>query len=167
MAPQSTPTFVANKFYQLEELEDKDDCSTEVFLKDDGSVIVGNSDGPIPVESSGEWELDGKDFKMTLRRVYDGGKKPSRFTDVGEFQYEVVRSYEGEIGHMGQEFAVNGGVIHSIHSELGDEKVGYFNIIDTTDAKAGRWWLNEVSETLRQNYQYPIQLQFFQKCDLT
>jgi hypothetical protein len=39
------PSFVANKYYQLEELEDRDDCSTEVLLKDDGTVIAGATDG--------------------------------------------------------------------------------------------------------------------------
>jgi hypothetical protein len=134
MSPSSTPTFVANKFYQLEELEDKDDCSTEVYLKDDGTVTIGVTDGPPPVDASGDWELAGNEFRMTLSRIYDGGHKSSRTTDVGEFKYEVKRFYEGTLGHMGEEMAVTDGIIHSVHAELGDEKVGFFNIIETTDA---------------------------------
>jgi len=135
MTTRSHPTFVSNKFYQIEELEDQDTSSTEVFLKDDGTVAIGETDGPPPVEASGEWEMKGKDFTMTLTRTYEGGHQPSRSTDAGEFRYKVKRTYEGELGHVGEEMAVNGGVIFSIHPELGDEQVGFFNIIDTTDVK--------------------------------
>lgn len=136
MTTRSNPTFVANKYYQLEELEDKDDSSTEVFLKDDGTVAIGKTDGPPPVYASGEWDMKGKEFMMTLTRTYEGGHQPSRSTDAGEFKYKVKRTYQGELGHVGEEMAVIGGIIYSIHPELGDEKVGFFNIIDTTDVKS-------------------------------
>ena len=72
---------------------------------------------------------------MTLTRIYDGGHKSARFTDVGEFRYEVKRSYIGTLGHVGAEMAVTDGQIISTHSDLGEEKVGFFNIVETTDEK--------------------------------
>jgi hypothetical protein len=131
------PSFVANKYYQLEELEDRDDCSTEVLLKDDGTVIAGATDGPPPVESSGTWEFAGDTFRMVLKRVYQGGEPPLKSTDVGEFKYEVKRSYEGELSHVGAEMAITGGKIHLFDDELGDEAVGFFNLLDTTSARPG------------------------------
>ena len=129
---------MANKYYQLEELEDRDDCSTEVLLKDDGTVETGATDGPPPVESSGTWEFAGNIFKMVLSRVYQGGEPPMKSTDMGEFRYEVKRSYEGEISHVGEEVAVTGGKIHLLHEDLGDEAVGFFNLLDTTSARPGK-----------------------------
>uniref|UniRef100_A0A6U0KI98 Lipocalin-like domain-containing protein n=1 Tax=Minutocellus polymorphus TaxID=265543 RepID=A0A6U0KI98_9STRA len=131
------PSFVANKYYQLEELEDRDDCSTEVLLKDDGTVTTGATDGPPPSESSGTWEFAGDTFKMELKRVYQGGEPPLKSTDVGEFKYEVKRSYEGELTHVGAEMAVTGGKIRLLHDELGDDAVGFFNLLDTTSARPG------------------------------
>jgi len=131
------PSFVSNKYYQLEELEDRDDCSTEVLLKDDGTVTTGATDGPLPLRSSGTWEFAGDTFKMVLSRVYQAGEKSNKATDMGEFEYEVKRSYEGELSEVGAEIAVTGGKIHLLHDDLGDEAVGFFNLLDTTNLRPG------------------------------
>jgi hypothetical protein len=74
---------------------------------------------------------------MVLKRVYQGGEPPLKSTDVGEFKYEVKRSYEGELSHVGAEMAITGGKIHLFDDELGDEAVGFFNLLDTTSARPG------------------------------
>ena len=57
---------IANKYFQLEEMEDKDSCITEIFFNPNKTISVGNTDGPIPLSCDGHWELseDGG-LKMT------------------------------------------------------------------------------------------------------
>jgi hypothetical protein len=42
-----------NKYYQLEEMEDRENCTTELFLKEDGQVLIGETDGPLWTEAVG------------------------------------------------------------------------------------------------------------------
>lgn len=48
---------LCSKEFQLEELEDKEECETEVWLNDDGSVTLGASNGPFVQDYVGEWHL--------------------------------------------------------------------------------------------------------------
>jgi hypothetical protein len=57
-----------------------------------------------------------------------------QFTDMGEFEFDVVRTFTGEMTMVGASAAVQGG-IHSSDEILGDQEVGFFNMIDTTDAR--------------------------------
>jgi hypothetical protein len=43
-----------NKYYQLEEMEDRDNCTTELFLKENGEVLIGETDGPLWTEAVGK-----------------------------------------------------------------------------------------------------------------
>lgn len=44
-----------NKYYQLEEMEDRENCTTELFLKEDGEVLIGETDGPLWSEAVGTY----------------------------------------------------------------------------------------------------------------
>ena len=44
-----------NKYYQLEEMEDRENCTTELFLKEDGQVLIGETDGPLWTEAIGKF----------------------------------------------------------------------------------------------------------------
>jgi len=125
-----------DKYFQLEELEDKEDCTTEVFLRHDNTAVVGETTGPIFVSASGTWEqkLNGT-FRMVIKRTYDAGRERHASTDMGRFQFEVERSYVGEITKVGASAAVAGTMHHL--SEFGDQQVGYFNLIDTSSARVG------------------------------
>lgn len=65
------------KEFQLEELEDKEECETEVWLNQDGTVTLGRTNGPAVSDYRGDWHLietatDGDHpFRMRLTRVYD------------------------------------------------------------------------------------------------
>jgi hypothetical protein len=123
---------IANKYFQLEELEDKDTCTTEVLLNDDSTISVSVTDGPIFKAASGTWTMmDENEFEMTLSRTYQAGKEKS---DMGDFEYTVERTFLGQITHIGACVAMTGS-IHSMDSILGDENVGFFTMIDTTDAR--------------------------------
>jgi hypothetical protein len=125
----------AGKYFQLEELEDRETATTEVLLNADLSVAVGVTDGPIFTQARGTWS-QGEDgsFAMKIVRKYQAGRETSTWTDMGEFEFEVERSFTGDMSLVGECMSVTG----SIHSEddiLGDREVGFFNMIDTTDMR--------------------------------
>ncbi len=107
----------ASKFFNLEEMEDKEACTTEVFLSQNGSVTLTETNGPPPVAASGFWKVnedteDGsKTFEMTVRRTYSSGRDHS---DVGEFQFDVERTFVGELSHIGTLVSVEG----SMHMQV-------------------------------------------------
>lgn len=130
----------ASKFFQLEEMEDKETCATQLFLEPGGVVAAKTSetDGPIPKEVSGTWSTanEGKSFEMTINRAFGAGGESSKQSDMGEFKFSVDRRYEGDFTFVGESLSVTGD-IHSIDETFGDMKVGWFNMIDTTDARLG------------------------------
>jgi len=123
-------------YFQLEEREDKDTCTTELFLKKDGTVAVFDSDGPPPISATGTWgqSTDQKFFIMNIKRKFGTG---SDGRDMGEFCFEVERSYEGTIMTVGEKTLAVEGVMHLVDELMGDLKVGFFSMIDTTAAKFG------------------------------
>jgi len=139
-------TDILNKYFQLEELEDKETCTTEVFLNADRTVTVGKTDGPVFKEASGTWEFNsmldgGRNFKMTLRRTYDAGKESSKRTDMGEFDFTVTRTFTGQISYVGSKVGVEGvihdaGILQDVGGD-GDREVGYFEMIDVTKERLG------------------------------
>eukprot|EP00543_Licmophora_paradoxa_P001200 CAMPEP_0202450750 /NCGR_PEP_ID=MMETSP1360-20130828/9318_1 /ASSEMBLY_ACC=CAM_ASM_000848 /TAXON_ID=515479 /ORGANISM="Licmophora paradoxa, Strain CCMP2313" /LENGTH=164 /DNA_ID=CAMNT_0049069131 /DNA_START=80 /DNA_END=574 /DNA_ORIENTATION=+ len=123
----------SNHFFQLEELEDQDCATTEIFLNEDHTVSFGSTDGPLPTSSRGTWiASDEGSFEMKLRRTFETG---SEGRPMGEFQYEVERSYSGSQENVGAVTAVSGS-IHSVDNSLGDRRVGFFQLIDTGDSRS-------------------------------
>ena len=119
-------------YFQLEELEDKESATTEVCLKADNTVDVGETDGPLFVRASGTWkESQEGDFEMVLNRTYQGGSEQRESTAMGEFEFAVERVFTGQRSKVGEKFAVTGSM-HSMDEVRGDEIVGYFNMIETT-----------------------------------
>ena len=95
-----------NKYYQLEELEDAENCTTELFLKENGSVEIGETDGPLFVNAIGNWEISNNKFAMSITKKFKVGNDR---TDMGEFTFEVERVFEGDMTVVGgTEVAVNG-----------------------------------------------------------
>ena len=129
---------IANRYFNLEESEDKDSCTTEIYLNEDSTVTVGESDGPLHLDASGKWEQysDGT-FIMNLVRRFQAGNEEKASTDMGEFQYTVSREFVGEMSRVGACIAMTGS-IHDRDEVFGDRQVGFFNMIDTTDARLGR-----------------------------
>lgn len=95
----------ASKYFQLEEDEDKDVCTTEIFLSADGRVELFDTDGPLPCSAYGTWTQNGDRFEMTVARVFGAGKD---HTDVGEFKYEVIRKMNGQVSLVGGLVSVQG-----------------------------------------------------------
>ena len=145
--------------FQLEEREDVDTEATDIWLNPDGSVTVGQTDGPPVVAYEGKWSIletaseADKPFRMRLDRSYEG--KPTqgtRPTDMGEFQYHVKREFWGNVQRIGDQFQVEG-VIHGLDNDRHEEvvyEVGYFALIDSSkEMSEVREIKAEISNTLR------------------
>jgi len=78
----------AKEYYQLEELEDKDTCTTELFLRADGVIEFGDTDGPVFTDAIGRWAVpEGTNtYGMIIKRTFQAGASDG--TDMGEFSFE-------------------------------------------------------------------------------
>lgn len=129
---------VVDRYFQLEESEDAETCTSEVFLNADGSVFIGETNGPLPARATGTWQQspDGQQFTMNISRTFSAGQPQRSFTDVGEFDFTVERIFEAsEISTVGTSMSIEGSIYDV--SSSGEYKVGFFSMIDTTDAKLG------------------------------
>jgi len=143
-ATTETATAANNKYFQLEEMEDNESCTTEIYLADDGSVRVSTTetDGPLPKAASGTWvetEVgeagdDDEDsplpFSMLIARTFGTGIGMGE--DKGSFTVE--RTFRGSVSLVGDSVSISGSM-HILDDVKGDINVGYFSMIDTTDAK--------------------------------
>mmetsp|Transcript_24890 Transcript_24890/g.34785 ORF Transcript_24890/g.34785 Transcript_24890/m.34785 type:complete len:181 (-) Transcript_24890:181-723(-) len=124
---------IGSKFFQLQELEDADTCETEIFFHQDGTLDCLETDGPPTVKAQGTWEEIGDDgIKFVLVRTYEAGNEKTFDTDMGEFTFDVTRSFTGTMGKVGSLTSV-GGKITDVDGITGDSEVGYFEMIDTTE----------------------------------
>ncbi len=126
-----------NKYYQLEELEDADNCTTELFLKEDGTVDIGETDGPLFSKAVGNWEIKENSFAMTITKTFKTGNEKN---DMGEFSFDVERVFEGDMTVVGgTEVAINGKIFaEDIITEKFEKEVGFFNMIDGTEQRLDR-----------------------------
>lgn len=100
-----------NRWFQLEEMEDQDSCTTEVRLNEDLSVEVADTNGPLFTAAEGSWFLSEDDgsFTMTLKRTYEAGQpNTSDATAVGPFSFSLYRTFNGGVGMVGDRASVEG-----------------------------------------------------------
>jgi hypothetical protein len=114
-------------------MEDKDNATTELFLKIDGTVEFGDTDGPRWISARGEWSVTPgtDDFTMKITRQFKAGVDN---TDMGEFDYELERIYVGDMTMVGACVGITG--VMRI-PELSEREVGFFNMIDATNVRGG------------------------------
>ena len=124
----------------MEELEDKDTCTTELFLNANRTIDFGESDGPLWIAATGTWSVapGTNDFGMEISRTFETG---SSGRQMGEFTYDLVRRYEGELSMVGASVAI-GGLVYAKKNlgtaDSGEEiPAGYFNMIDATAERLG------------------------------
>lgn len=118
-------------------MEDRDSCTTELYLKEDGVVLIGETDGPLWREATGVWMIDPgtDDFTMRVTRHFQGGHDGS---DMGEFRYTIERTFVGDMTAVGESVAITG-VMRALDALGGKElEVGFFNMIDGTDIRLDR-----------------------------
>ena len=125
------------KYFQIEEMEDRDSCTTEVVLNPDSTVSTLETNGPLHKDATGSWELDKitGDFTMILKRTYEAGRESKIPTDVGVFTFTTIRKFVGTLYNIGIKQGIRGNIydVTDIHDDNSDApKVGYFEMIDTT-----------------------------------
>lgn len=135
--PTPPPVSPSSRYYQFEEMEDKESCTTEIYLSPDGTVDVSvtQTDGPLPSSAGGEWTMDDDDewFEMRVERTFGTGKGMGE--DAGSFT--VVRVFRGLVEEVGEAVSVSGSMF--IPDEITEDiECGFFSMIDTTAERLGR-----------------------------
>jgi hypothetical protein len=138
------------KYFQIEEMEDRDACTTEVILNPNSTVTTLETNGPIHIHAMGYWKLDKMtgDFIMTLHRTYEAGRDSKISTDVGVFTFTTIRKFIGRLYNIGIKQGISGNIYDvtsdSDHQDIDDttpvtelRKVGFFEMIDTTLSEDG------------------------------
>jgi hypothetical protein len=110
------PDYPGDKHFQLEELEDAETCTTDIYLNADNTITVGTTNGPLFLSGKGTWSTSSSDgktlFEMIMTRRYQTGKEGKQKTDIGEFEYDVKRTFRGELTLVGgTALAVNGEIL--------------------------------------------------------
>lgn len=155
---------LSSKEFQLEELEDREECETEVTLNDDGTVTLGVTNGPAVKEYRGDWHMletageEDQPFRMRLTRAYDTGasvenlthpslrkfKSTSQANKVGDITYEVTREFWGNVEMVGESVSVSGkthgntvdsGNKYIDEQSLLESELGYFTLIDANPSE--------------------------------
>jgi hypothetical protein len=119
---------IADRSYQLEELEDEASATSALFLRRDGSIAYGRTDGPEPATVRGVWAFDEdqRELRMDIER---------NFVD-GEITFSVRRVFRGHLDckqHL--DMAVFSGSIFRGEEDFQDPKsaLGHWSMIIATD----------------------------------
>jgi len=131
---------IASKFFDLKEMEDKENACTDIYLSPDTTVLVGETNGPIPKDAKGTWIVseDGTSFTMKILRTYDSGKDVvDDSISSCDFTFHVERTFTGEVSKTEGGTLKIEGSMHNIDSSLGDMEVGFFTMVDTSDDRFG------------------------------
>jgi len=133
-----------SKEFQLEELEDKEECETELWLNEDGSVTLGATNGPPVKDYVGDWHLletageADRPFRLRLTREYESNT--SGTNNLGDVKYSIKREFWGNIDHAGESLTITGKTHGNFNPDSGnayideasllESEVGYFAMID-------------------------------------
>jgi hypothetical protein len=129
---------VAGKYFQIEEMEDRDRSTTEVYLNPDSTVSFLKTDGPLHKSASGSWKfLPNGMFEITLERVFDAGQPTKEPTKLGAFQFATKRVLRGTMAHVGAKISMEGTIIDV---SVGEERsLGFFEMIDSRTESMDDW----------------------------
>jgi hypothetical protein len=123
---------VSGKYFQIEEMEDRDRSTTEVFLNADRTVSLLQTDGPLHKKAVGSWQfLPNGLFEMTLNRSFEAGQPTKEPTKLGMFQFTTTRIFRGTMAHVGAKTSMEGTII-DVSSDGEERSVGFFEMIDST-----------------------------------
>ena len=142
LSPLGVNGGIGGRHFQLEELEDKEKSTTDILLNSDNTVTLGRTDGPFFSTSHGTWSESSGDnsqdksvFEMKLSRTFVAGENSKDATDIGEFEYTVTRTFNGEATLVGGSLLAIEGVVLDKDEIFGSREVGFFNMVDTTAAR--------------------------------
>jgi hypothetical protein len=114
--------------YQLEELEDSVDSVSALYLRADGRVSHGRTDGPAPERVDGEWVYDEDERELVLQL--------ERHFKEGDVQFSVKRVFRGHLDGEDKDgnIAVFAGNIYQDVKDIGDKSaaVGHFSMCEAS-----------------------------------
>ena len=90
-----------------------EECETELWLNDDGSVTLGATNGPQYSNYQGTWDKTNDDdlpFRMRLTQSYE--------VPVGDISYDVIREFWGSLEMVGASVSVSGGRYMGVRMQL-------------------------------------------------
>jgi hypothetical protein len=119
---------IADHSYQLEEMEDEASATSALFLRRDGSIAYGRTDGPEPATVRGVWVFDEyeRELRMELER---------NFID-GDVAFSVRRVFKGHLDCAEDlDMPVFSGNIFRGEEDFWDPKaaLGHWSMIIATD----------------------------------
>jgi len=130
---------LTSRDFQIEELEDREGCETELWLNEDGSVTIGATNGPRLKDYVGNWQLidtaseTEQPFRMRLTRSYGAGSSSSGDNCMGEFTYDITREFWGTLEMVGSSISISGKTYANTEfssENVNESEVGFFSIID-------------------------------------
>jgi hypothetical protein len=155
---------ILDRFFQLQELEDKEECTTEIIFRSGGDLRVGMTTGPVFAQATGKWSYDAEsnDFQMLLTRTYEAGRSKTTETEIGEFSFAVTRIFRGDVVLVGGSTTAMSGLTYDYETvsvgNVQERQVGFFNIIDTTNDRKGltdEEWAQKMAQGMRSRKNTP------------
>lgn len=131
--PSPQPTMLArsalvDREYQLEELEDSVDSISALYLRADGGVTHGQTDGPVPESMDGEWVYNEDERELVLQL--------ERHFKEGDIRFSVKRVLRGHLDGNDRDgdMAMFAGNIYQDAKDIGDKTaaVGHFSMCDAS-----------------------------------
>mmetsp|Transcript_3151 Transcript_3151/g.7006 ORF Transcript_3151/g.7006 Transcript_3151/m.7006 type:complete len:197 (+) Transcript_3151:109-699(+) len=124
---------LTSRDFQIEELEDREGCETELWLNEDGTVTIGATNGPSVKDYVGNWELIETSFRMRLTRSYGAGSSSTGANCIGEFTYDITREFWGTLEMIGTSMSISGKTHANTEfssDNFIESEVGFFSMID-------------------------------------
>lgn len=121
---------LANKSYQLEEDEDAASCATAIYLSEDGTLILGRTDGPNPDRFNATWSFDDStgELRIDIERYFSG---------EGGVEFMVKRYLRGHLDSSSkplEDLPVFTGAMYPDPTDFGKHsEVGWFAMVLATD----------------------------------
>ncbi len=135
-------TQLAAKSFQLEEMEDSANQTSAMYLAADGSVHLGQTDGPTPDRAKGKWSFTEPEglLEIEIERWFGADSVP----------FSVKRLLRGHPDDGNSGLALFVGAMFRDPTDFGpEEALGHFAMVEATDD------LRDVHYDISKNYGLP------------
>ena len=109
-------------------MEDENRCLSSWYLREDGTAILGRTDGPVPDECAAEWAFDENDETLTL--------SISRLFDKDRVPFTVQRILRGSLDrekHIGTLLLFEGAIFFADSDFDPASALGHFAFVAASD----------------------------------
>lgn len=119
---------IVDRSYQLEEREDENECVSALYLRSDGTVAHGRTDGPQPDAVDGAWLYNEAEREIVVELC--------RHFKEGEVSFSVSRVMRGHLDVKDDDgYCLFSGNIYQDTKDIDTSKsaVGVFSMVEATD----------------------------------